>query len=137
MRIPKLLLLLLLLLAIVNPAMAVLQVNATTIGTTYIEWTWSPGIDLVDMYIDGNVMCGYETTNNTYLLTGLKPNELHSITILNATDSGSNSTRTLTSNVTGGGEGDGSGDMSVGVAVGIVGGLIGVVLIARKKEKSE
>jgi hypothetical protein len=122
----------------ISPAMAVLQINATNVGTTYIEWTWSTGIELSDMYIDGNVMCGYETTNNTYLLTGLKSNELHSITILNATDSGSNTTRTLSGNTTGGGgEGDGSGDMSVGVAVGIVGGLIGVILIARKEEKSE
>lgn len=85
-----------LLLSFIPPASAVINVNATSVGTTYIEWSWDNGLNLTDIFIDGSVICGYETTNSSIIYTDLNPNELHSITVYTSTDAGSNSTFTLT-----------------------------------------
>jgi hypothetical protein len=85
----------LLLILLIQPAAATINVNATEIGTTYIQWTWDGGLNVSDILIDGSVICGYETTNASIILAGLNPSELHSITVLTTTDSGSNSTHTL------------------------------------------
>ena len=79
----------------IQPVSAVINVNATSVGTTYIEWTWDNGLNLTDIFIDGSVICGYETTNSSIIYSDLNPNELHSITVYTSTDAGSNSTFTL------------------------------------------
>jgi hypothetical protein len=96
----------LLCLFIIGTASATITVNAIDVGTNFILWNWTPGLDLTDMYIDGSVMCGYETTDNLYLLTGLKANELHNITVYTAGDSGTNTTRTLNQTINISGAGD-------------------------------
>ena len=83
-----------------TPASATIPVTVSSVGCTYIQWNWTPGLDLTDMYIDGNVMCGYETTDPFYLATGLSPGELHNITIYTSGDSGTNLTRTIITNCT-------------------------------------
>lgn len=85
------------------PSSATINVSATGIGQTYIEWTWDSGLDLSNMLIDGQTMCGYETTNNTYLLTDLNPSELHTIIVVTDDDSGTNSTYTLGNSTAGAG----------------------------------
>jgi len=88
------------LLILICPVSATISVNATNIGSTYIEWTWTNGLNLTDMFIDGNVMCGYETTNSSIIISDLNPSELHSITIVTTTDYGNNSAYTLAGNCT-------------------------------------
>lgn len=85
----------LLLILLIQPASAFINVNATEVGTTYIQWTWDSGLNLTDILIDGSIICGYETTNASIILTGLNPSELHSITVLTDFDYGSNATHTL------------------------------------------
>lgn len=86
-------------LVLIVPVSATITVNASDVGLTYIQWTWDPGLNLSDMFIDGNVMCGYETTSNTFTITGLDPCELHTIVVLTDIDTGSNSTYTLCNSI--------------------------------------
>ena len=124
---------LLALLVLAVPVSAAITVTPSSVGTNYILWEWTPGTDLTDMFIDGNQMCGYETTNTSFLLPDLNPDELHTITLINGTDTGTNSTRTLAANVTPGSGGGSSGDLlAPGVALGTA---IGIIIFAgRKKE---
>ena len=112
------------LLALCIPAGAVINVTPISIGSTYIIWEWNAGLDLQDMFVDGNVMCGYETTDNQFAITGLNPSELHTIYVNTTTDYGTNITSTLSGNVTSTGGGDSGDSLAPGVALGIVGGII-------------
>jgi hypothetical protein len=79
---------------------AAIPVAVTETGCTYIQWNWTPGLTLTDMFLDGNVLCGYETTDSGFLATGLSSGELHNLTIITAGNSGTNITRTTTENCT-------------------------------------
>ena len=89
------------LIALISPVSALIPFAIQDVGQTYILWNWTTAEETVDIYIDGNLMCGYETNNTWFLLTGLKPDELHTIDVITATDSGSNSTKTLASTANG------------------------------------
>lgn len=69
-------------------------ITATDIGGTYIQWNWTAG-ETTEMLVDGNLMCGYETTDPGFLYTNLEPDSLHNIVVYTATDMGALSTRTL------------------------------------------
>jgi hypothetical protein len=101
----RIFLLALMMILFISSVSATIPISVTDVGCTYIQWNWTPGLDLTNLYIDGNVMCGYETTDPFYLATGLSPGELHNITIYTAGDSGTNLTRTTTENCTSPGSG--------------------------------
>lgn len=86
---------LLVLITIIPCASASIPVTPVDIGTTYIRWNWTPAGDVTDIFIDGIQTCGYDTTAGSYLLAGLNPGELHTIQVINATDTGLNTTSTL------------------------------------------
>jgi|WetSurMetagenome_2_1015567.scaffolds.fasta_scaffold561924_1 hypothetical protein len=92
------------LLLLCTNARAVIDITATSVGTTYIVWTWTPGLDLTNMFIDGTEMCGYETTDNTYELSDLNPSEPHTLTIRTDSDSGTITTTTKSASGTEGGK---------------------------------
>ncbi len=73
---------------------AEIPITVTDVGCTYIQWNWTPGVELTDMYIDGQLMCGYETTDPGFLLTDLHVAETHTIQILGGGDAGANTTQT-------------------------------------------
>ena len=76
------------------PVHGEIPVNATDVGYTYILWNWTTAEETVDIFIDGDQMCGYETTEKWYLLTGLNQGEMHTIRVVTASDSGTNTTWT-------------------------------------------
>lgn len=83
----------LLLLAI--PVSAIINVDATTVTSTSILWTWPAGTDVTNISIDGVYVCGFNPTGTNFVLSGLGPSETHTITVLRVGDSGSNITQTL------------------------------------------
>jgi hypothetical protein len=93
----KRLFLILLLCIFIIPGVSSASINLTPahVGVTYIEWIWDNGINVSDIFIDGFQMCGYETTNNTFLLPGLNPDELHTIVVITP-DGGNDSNITYT-----------------------------------------
>jgi len=114
---------------------AVINVTATDVGSTYIEWTWDPGYNLDHILIDGTEICGYETTNNTLIRSGLAPDSLHTINVSTSTDAGDASARTLPGS---GGGSSGIVDYSsdaTAAAYGVVGGLLTSVLVVKRWKK--
>jgi len=87
--------LILILLFFIYPVSAIIDVNASNVGTTYIEWTWVNGITLTKIDVDGQIITGGDLDNNYFILSNLKPNEIHQIEIDTPTDSGTNQTETL------------------------------------------
>lgn len=85
---------------LIGAVSATIPVTVSEVGCTYIQWNWTPGITLTDMFLDGNVLCGYETTDPGFLATGLSSGELHNLTIITAGDQGTNLTYTTTVNCT-------------------------------------
>lgn len=92
-------------------ASATITITPTDTGNSYIRWDWTSG-ELLDMYIDGNVMCGYDTLAQNYTLSDLACGSLHTISLVTAGDTGTNSTYTSTTNCT-----------STSVIIGSAGGL--------------
>jgi hypothetical protein len=114
---------------LINPVSAQINITPVDIGTTYISWTWNNDLNLTDMYIDGNLMCGYETTAFNYTLSNLNPLEMHTLELFDANTSGTNTTWTLPDT-----SGAGADDGSTGVVMGVLGGIIGGVIIFAKRD---
>ena len=76
---------------------ATIAITPAEVGSTYIKWQWAGGLTLTEMYLDGNVMCGYDTEAPNITFTDLNPGELHTLQLLTAGDSGTNSTYTNSS----------------------------------------
>ena len=85
------------LLLTICPSLAIITVTPVDVGQTYIEWQWAPGMTATSILIDGISKCGYDMDANTYLITGLNPDELHTITVITDTDTGTNTTNTTPS----------------------------------------
>lgn len=116
------------------PAIAVnINVTVADIGQTYINWQWDAGYNLTHILIDGVEICGYETTNNSIIRSGLEPNSLHSINVTNGSSYGDNITITLPDSPIILSNGNGEG---VGAIFGLIGGLIGGILILNRGSKS-
>jgi hypothetical protein len=115
-------------------AAAVINVTATDIGTTYIEWTWDSGYNLEHILIDGTEICGYETTNNSIIRSNLAPDSLHTINVSTNTDAGDASARTLPGSPGSSGITDYSSDATA-AAYGVVGGLLTSVLVVKRWKK--
>jgi len=90
----KLIALLGILMLIIIPASATITVTPASITSSSIMWEWAGGLTLTNVSIDGLYVCGYNPVSTSFVLSDLKPNEPHTITILTAGDSGSNTTYT-------------------------------------------
>lgn len=83
-----------LLLLIAIPASATIEITPSSVTTSSIMWTWDP-ITVQNLSIDGVFVCNFNPAGTDFVLSGLGPNEPHTITIITAGDSGSNTTTTL------------------------------------------
>jgi hypothetical protein len=124
-----------LLILLIPSVSAIIDINSTDIGCDYIRWNWTDGLDVSDIYIDGVATCGYETTLNTTLVTGLGPGETHRIDVFTATDTGFNITSTspILSCLIPSGGGGGSNDNSSYLLVGLAIGLLLTILYLRRQ----
>jgi hypothetical protein len=106
-----------------------INVSVASKGSTYIEWQWDAGYVLTHILIDDTEICGYETTNNSIIRTGLAPNSLHTINVTDNINYGDNRTHTT---------GGGSAVTNITVPAlisGVIGGLIALVFYIRRKKK--
>jgi PKD repeat protein len=61
------------------------EVNETDVGETWIRWVWEDPGEYVDVYLDGiPVLTWLPNTTLDYRLTGLNPNEKHTLGIYRA-----------------------------------------------------
>lgn len=81
------------LIASVNGLMNI-SVNKTTENS--ISWSWSEGYKLTDISIDGYKVALFDYNSSRFDLTGLNPNERHSIKIYMGVDNVTNITTTTT-----------------------------------------
>jgi hypothetical protein len=79
---------------LIVPAAATITITPTDVTTSSIMWSWSP-TTVQNLSIDGIFVCNFNPTATDFVLSGLGPNEPHTITIITAGDSGSNTTTTL------------------------------------------
>lgn len=75
-------------------ASAAINVTADTVATNYIRWTWAPQT-LTGINVDGKLISSFDPAASSYILSNIGPEELHSITIYTAGDSGTNTTQSL------------------------------------------
>ena len=128
------LLLLISCLILIHPVSAEYNISAFMIGDTYIAWQWDTGLDITDLYINGQKMCGYESTQPMINVMGMTPCTEYNITIVYNGTSGTD----ISTTTCGGGNGtvvygssDGDGG-AIGAGLGVVGGIIGGILVVRR-----
>jgi hypothetical protein len=131
----KKLLTIIILLALCSPVCAAINITPVSVGSSYIVWQWDSGYDLSDMYIDGNLMCGYETTDNTYAITGLKPSEIHTIKLFYGGDNETNSTYTIGGNQTTPTYTN-SDESTLFIILSFLGGALVLIIILRRRKKT-
>jgi hypothetical protein len=123
-------------LLLVSITSATYNVTPMTTGDTSITWVWDSGLDLEAMYLNGQLLCGYETTQPFVNIIGLQTCTNYNLTIVYNGTSGTDISSTTCGggNVTGGSSYGGGGE-AVGAVTGLVGGLIGALLIVRRYVK--
>jgi hypothetical protein len=94
MRITTNLILVVCCILLVSPVIAVVNVTASDIGSTFITWEWDAP-DISEMYVDGNLMCDYESTTPIVTVNGFLPCMDHTIDIFTLTANGTESSTTL------------------------------------------
>jgi hypothetical protein len=112
-----------------------INITAVSSGCDYIQWNWTPGLDVDEIYIDGTAICGYETTSNTTLITGFHPGEIHRIDIIDGVDTGYNITETssLLACAVASGGGGGTDMTAPFLLIGIATGLILTIAYIRRE----
>lgn len=78
----------------ISAVSATIPIAVQNSSQNYITWSWPPGMDLTNESIDGLTVCGFDQYATSFTLSGLNPNEQHTIVIYNATDSGTNTAMT-------------------------------------------
>jgi hypothetical protein len=91
----KIILALIIVLTILSPVQAAITITPVSVTSSSIMWEWAGELTLTNVSIDGMFVCGYNPVSTSFVLSDLQPNEPHTITILTAGDSGSNTTTTL------------------------------------------
>jgi hypothetical protein len=90
----KLFLLTIALILLVSAASATINITVASTGSTFIQWDWNTGLTMTNVTIDGYNVCNFDQHGHTFILSGLNPNETHSIAVYTATDSGTNTAMT-------------------------------------------
>lgn len=90
----KLLLFLVCLILLISNVSGVLTVSSNNISDTSISWNWNSGYNITKLSIDGYNVILYDNQTNSFDLTGLNPNEKHTIKIYSISDSGENTAST-------------------------------------------
>jgi hypothetical protein len=88
------LLILILVLLFAVPADATITITPADITSTSIQWTWG-ATTVQNLSIDGVFVCNINPAATSFTLSDLGPNEPHTIEIITAGDSGSNTATTL------------------------------------------
>lgn len=118
--------------ALVVPVGADLTIVPTDKGTTYITWEWDNPSNISEMYIDGNIICGYETTFPSVTAVGFRFGSCHNISLFSDVGNGTNISCTNWGNVSkGGGTTVGNTDFvsQDSVLYALVGGALGAIVI--------
>jgi hypothetical protein len=90
---PKYIFILISLILIIGSASAAITITPYNVTQSSIMWTWSP-VTIQNLSIDGVFVCNINPTTTSFTLSDLGPNEPHTITIITAGDSGTNTATT-------------------------------------------
>jgi hypothetical protein len=122
------------------PQVTALNVTSSGAGTTFIIWDWDAGTNTTAIYLDGNLICGYESTIPSINVIGMTPGSCHniSVTIETPVETAENVSCTNYLAASGGG-GQSSGNAGTGMDIGtnaiifgLIGALVGGVVVIGK-----
>jgi hypothetical protein len=82
------------LLLLIPAASATINITVASTGSTFIQWDWNTGLTMTNVTVDGYNVCNFDQHGHTFILSGLNPNETHSISVYTATDFGTNTAMT-------------------------------------------
>jgi len=93
----KRLLFILVILAIlaVAPAAATINISVKERSQSHITWEWDPGLTITNASIDGYWIRLFDPLSTEFTLSDLPSNETHTFNLYTATDTGTNTTKTL------------------------------------------
>lgn len=74
---------------------AVIPITEDNKTSTYIKWSWAAGTTLVNLSVDGYRVVLADYNDNKFILSDLNPNEVHTLKIYTASDSGTYTSTTL------------------------------------------
>lgn len=110
-----------------------LTINVSDKGTSFITWDWDNPSNLSEMYIDGALMCGYESTTPSINILDIRAGSCHNITLFSDVGNGTNVTCALWGNTSrGGGESYGNTGATMNndaIMFGLVGAACGGVVL--------
>lgn len=84
--------------AIIGSASAIIEVNVTDRGSSFITWAWDTGASVTDASIDGWFFPGFDPDSGSFTLSGLPSNETHNFCVYSAGDKGCITGTTLQDN---------------------------------------
>jgi hypothetical protein len=119
---------------------AALDVIPSSKGTTFITWDWDAGTNTTALYVDGNLLCGYDTEIPSVNVLGFTPGSCHnlSVTIDVPAETAENVSCTYYLPASsGGGQSSGNSDTGMGIGTnaiifGLIGALVGGVVVIGK-----
>ena len=135
MKLPILLGIVILIL-IISPSSAVVPINVVDAQCDYILWGWFGGPEVLNAYVDGQLMCGYDTNDSYMLVSPLSSGEIHNITVyfvggdIGTNDSYTESYGCDTGTVSYFGYGN---DTSAYIIIGVAIGLLLTIIYLRRK----
>jgi len=118
----------------ITPVIA-LNITPTRTGTTYITWDWDNGTNVSALYVDGHLMCGYESTLPSINVLGLAPGTCHNLSVfVDLPDNGENISCTAFGNISAGtGTTSGNDLLSTNnIIYGLLGALAGGAVLLGK-----
>jgi hypothetical protein len=112
-----------------------LTITPTDKTTNSITWGWDSPSNVSEMYIDGHLMCGYESTEPSVNVIDLRSGSCHNLTLFSDIGNGTNVTCALWGNVSLGGGGESYGNAggasmnNDAIMYGLVGACVGAVVL--------
>jgi hypothetical protein len=83
------------LLFLVISVSASINVTATSISESAITWVWEQNLSVNNLSVDGYRILLADYNQNSFTLSGLNANEIHTINVYTSTDNGTISTKTV------------------------------------------
>lgn len=119
---------------ILTTPVTALTIDVSDKGTNFITWFWDNPSNISEMYLDGHLMCGYETTDPSLNVVDLRAGSCHNLTLFTNVGNGTNITCALWGNTSRGGGGESYGNTGAtmnndAIMFGLVGACVGGVVL--------
>jgi hypothetical protein len=122
------------------PQVSALTVTPSGVGTTFITWDWDAGTNTTALYVDGNLLCGYDSEIPSVNVLGFTPGSCHNLSVTIDVPAETTENVSCTNYLpasSGGGQSSGNTDTGMGIGTnaiifGLIGALVGGVVVIGK-----